>query len=108
MKPLILAMFAVALLVSLTAETEAGVSFHPRLKEKDDNSSGNSRKSNPKRQLYEDVSLQMKEGQSDSAVAQAGIPSQLGLRKSKADSAQYTEQMLQMLSALLGSDDSQN
>nr|BAF33105.1 preproghrelin [Carcharhinus melanopterus] len=108
MKPLILAMFAVALLATLAAEAEAGVSFHPRLKEKDDNSSGNTRKFSPKRQLYEDVALQMEEGQSDSALAQAGIPSQLGLRKSKADSMQYAEQMLQMLSDLLDSDDSQS
>ncbi|XP_078063501.1 uncharacterized protein LOC144489508, partial [Mustelus asterias] len=102
MKSLPLAMFAVALLLSLTAEAEAGVSFHPRLK--GDNSSGNAKKSSPKRQLCEDVALQVEEGQSDSAVAQAGLPSQLELRTSKADSTQYGEQMLQMLSALLGSD----
>ncbi|XP_078393468.1 uncharacterized protein LOC144677079 isoform X2 [Cetorhinus maximus] len=103
-KPLLLAMVAAVLLVALAAEVEAGVSFHPRPKEKSSNRSGNAPKPSSKRQVYDDVTLQMEEGHSNSAAAQVEVPSQLGLTKSKVDSEQLGELLMQVLSSLLGSD----
>ncbi|GCC19144.1 hypothetical protein chiPu_2000002 [Chiloscyllium punctatum] len=108
MKLFLLTTLALALLVSLIPEVEAGVSFHSRPTEKGNSRSGNGRKTSSKRQVYDDVTLQMDEEQSDSAAVQMEVPSQLGLRMSEEDSRQYGEMLVQILNGLLAIDGESN